>query len=86
METALTEDALLGGSPALLQSRRGYRGGYRRRCLLAARVDAESGERVLDLGAGVGAVGLCLARALPDCTSGRRAAAALAALAERNAA
>ena len=55
--------------------------------LLAAAVDAAPGARVLDLGAGVGAVGLCLAARLPGCTVvGIELQAALAELAERNAA
>ena len=75
METALTEDALLGGRVRLLQPRRGYRVAVDA-VLLAAAVDPAAGERVLDLGAGVGAVGLCLAERVPDCTIvGHRAAA-----------
>lgn len=85
METALTEDALLGGRLRLLQSRRGYRVAIDA-VLLAAAVAAAPGERVLDLGAGVGSVGLCLARRVPDCTIlGIELQPALAQLAERNA-
>lgn len=85
METALTEDALLGGRIRLLQSRRGYRVAIDA-ILLAAAVDPMAGDRVLDLGAGVGAVGLCLARRMPDCTVlGIELQPALAQLAERNA-
>ena len=85
METALTEDALLGGRLRLLQSRRGYRVAIDA-VLLAAAVDAGPGERVLDLGAGVGAVGLCLAARMPGCTFvGIELQPALAELAERNA-
>lgn len=85
METALTEDALLGGRLRLLQSRRGYRVAVDA-VLLAAAVDPAAGDRVLDLGAGVGSVGLCLARRRPDCTIvGIELQPALAQLAERNA-
>lgn len=85
METALTEDALLGGRVRLLQSRRGYRVAIDA-VLLAAAVDPAAGERVLDLGAGVGSVGLCLAKRMPDCTIlGIELQPALAQLAERNA-
>jgi len=85
METALTEDALLGGRLRLLQSRRGYRVAIDA-VLLAAAVEPAPGERVLDLGAGVGSVGLCLAKRMPDCTIlGIELQPALAQLAERNA-
>jgi tRNA1(Val) A37 N6-methylase TrmN6 len=85
METALTEDALLGGRVRLLQSRRGYRVAVDA-VLLAAAVHPGPGERVLDLGAGVGAVSLCLAKRLPDCTIvGIELQPALAQLAQRNA-
>ena len=67
METAPTEDALLGGRIRLLQPPRGYRVAVDA-VLLAAAVDAAPGDRVLDLGAGVGAVGLCLAARVPGCT------------------
>jgi len=85
METALTEDALLGGRVRLLQSRRGYRVAVDA-VLLAAAVHPAPGERVLDLGAGVGAVSLCLAKRVPDCTIvGVELQAALAQLGQRNA-
>ena len=63
---AVTEDRLLGGRVSLLQPRRGYRVAIDA-VLLAAAVDARAGERVLDLGAGVGAVGLCLATRVAGC-------------------
>jgi tRNA1(Val) A37 N6-methylase TrmN6 len=86
MEPALTEDALLGGRVRLLQPARGYRVAVDA-VLLAAAVDAAAGARILDLGAGVGAVGLCLLARLPGCTVvGIELQTALAALAERNAA
>src|SRR3954471_2660838 len=85
METAPTEDALLGGRVRVLQPRRGYRGAVDA-VLLAAAVHPAAGERVLDLGAGVGAVGLCLARRVADCTIvGVELQPALGELARRNA-
>jgi tRNA1(Val) A37 N6-methylase TrmN6 len=86
METALTEDALLGGRVRLLQARRGYRVAVDA-VLLAAAVHPAAGDRVLDLGAGVGAVGLCLAKRVADCTIvGVELQPALAEIARRNAA
>jgi len=86
METALTEDALLGGRVRLLQSPRGYRVAVDA-VLLAAAVHPAPGERVLDLGTGVGAVGLCIAKRVANCTIfGVELQPALAQLAQRNAA
>ena len=86
MEPDLTEDALLGGRVRLLQPRRGYRVAVDA-VLLAAAIDAAPGQHVLDLGAGVGAVGLCLAARVHDCSVvGVEVQPALADLAERNAA
>ena len=85
MEGTLTEDALLGGRVQLLQPARGYRIAIDA-VLLAAAVDAAAGQRILDLGAGVGAVGLCLAARLAGCSVvGIELQPALAELAERNA-
>jgi tRNA1(Val) A37 N6-methylase TrmN6 len=85
METPPTEDALLGGRVRLLQPARGYRIAVDA-VLLAAAVDAAPADRILDLGAGVGAVGLCLTARLPGCiVTGIELQPALAALAERNA-
>jgi tRNA1(Val) A37 N6-methylase TrmN6 len=67
MEKSLTEDALLGGRVRLLQPAKGYRVAVDA-VLLAAAVGARAGDRVLDLGAGVGSVGLCLAARVPGCT------------------
>jgi tRNA1(Val) A37 N6-methylase TrmN6 len=85
MDATLTDDTLLGGRVRLLQPARGYRVAVDA-VLLAAAADAGAADRVLDLGAGVGAVGLCLAARLPGCQIvGIELQAALAALAERNA-
>lgn len=59
----VTEDAFLGGALALLQPRRGYRAGIDAVLLAAAApLNEEHAERVLDAGAGVGVVGLSIAR------------------------
>lgn len=86
MEMEPTENALLGGRVRLLQPSRGYRIAVDA-VLLAAAVEVRAGERVLDLGAGVAAVGLCLAARVRGCTIvGIELQPALAALADRNAA
>jgi tRNA1(Val) A37 N6-methylase TrmN6 len=56
----LTDDAVLGGRLRLKQKRRGHRVGHDA-ILLAAATGARNGDRVVDLGAGVGAAGLALA-------------------------
>jgi len=85
MEMVPTENALLGGRIRLLQPSRGYRVAVDA-VLLAAAIDAGPEDRVLDLGAGVGAVGLCLAARIPGCTiEGIELQPKLAALAARNA-
>jgi tRNA1(Val) A37 N6-methylase TrmN6 len=61
----LTDDAVLGGRLRLTQKRRGHRVGHDA-ILLAAATDARAGDRVIDLGAGVGAAGLALAVRVPD--------------------
>lgn len=60
----VTDDAFLGGRLAILQPSRGYRAGVDA-VLLAAACQADAGVRVLDAGAGVGVVGLCVARRCP---------------------
>jgi tRNA1(Val) A37 N6-methylase TrmN6 len=58
-----TDDAFLGGKLKVLQPRAGYRAGLDA-VMLAAAVPASGSSpmRVLDLGAGVGTAGLCVAR------------------------
>jgi tRNA1(Val) A37 N6-methylase TrmN6 len=55
-----TEDAFLGGQLRLRQPKAGHRAGHDA-MLLAAATPARSGDRVVDLGAGVGGAGLALA-------------------------
>ncbi len=59
----LTDDAFLGGALQILQPRAGYRAGLDA-VMLAAAVP-EAARAVLDVGAGVGTAGLCLARRAP---------------------
>jgi tRNA1(Val) A37 N6-methylase TrmN6 len=59
-----SDDAVLGGRLRLLQPRGGHRFGHDA-ILLAAAVGARAGERVLELGSGVGAAGLALAARIP---------------------
>ena len=65
-ETAakVTDDRILGGRVSLRQPAKGYRAGMDA-ALLAAACDAAAGERVLDLGCGVGAVMLAAAARRP---------------------
>lgn len=67
----LTDDAFLGGALQILQPRAGYRAGLDA-VMLAAAVPTLDGQGagdephpVLDVGAGVGTAGLCLARRAP---------------------
>lgn len=66
MTESLSEDRLLGGRVHLIQPVAGYRVAIDP-VLLAAAVPAVPGNTVLDVGAGVGAAALCLARRVPDC-------------------
>jgi tRNA1(Val) A37 N6-methylase TrmN6 len=59
-----TEDAFLGGQLRLRQPKSGHRAGHDA-MLLAAATPVRSGDRVVDLGAGVGAAGLAVARRVP---------------------
>lgn len=63
----LTHDTLLGGRVKIAQPKGGYRVAVDP-VLLAAAVPAAPGERLADLGAGTGAVTLCLAARIPECT------------------
>jgi tRNA1(Val) A37 N6-methylase TrmN6 len=65
--SAVTDDAFLGGALRILQPKDGYRAGIDA-VLLAASAGAKAGrgERVLDVGAGVGVVGLAVARRIAD--------------------
>ena len=65
--TGVTSDAFLGGALNVLQPARGYRAGIDA-VLLAAAAPGGAGRqvRVLDAGAGVGAVGLCVGRRITD--------------------
>ncbi len=58
---AVSEDAVLGGSLVLRQPKSGHRVGHDA-ILLAAATSARAGEHAVDLGAGVGAAVLALAR------------------------
>lgn len=63
----VTLDQFLGGALTLTQPARGYRAGIDP-VLLAATCTAAAGSRIIDCGAGVGTVGLSLARRLPNVT------------------
>ena len=62
---SITEDAILGGRLRLQQPRAGHRVGHDA-ILLAAACPATAGDRVVELGAGVGAAGLALALRVPS--------------------
>jgi tRNA1(Val) A37 N6-methylase TrmN6 len=64
---AFTDDAALGGRLTLRQPARGHRFGHDA-ILLAAATPAAAGEVAIDLGAGVGAAGLALARRVAGVT------------------
>jgi tRNA1(Val) A37 N6-methylase TrmN6 len=69
VETAfnVSEDAVLGGRLILHQPIKGHRVGHDA-ILLAAACAAHSGEHLVDLGSGVGAAGLAVARRVNDLT------------------
>ena len=84
-EPGLTRDTLLDGRVVLWQPAQGYRAAIDP-VLLAAAVEAWAGAKVLDLGCGVGTIGLCLLARCPKISvTGLEIEAALVALAERNA-
>src|SRR6201999_3424895 len=62
-----TEDGFLGGKLRLRQPKSGHRAGHDA-ILLAAATPARSGDRVLDLGAGVGTAGLAVAARIAEIT------------------
>jgi tRNA1(Val) A37 N6-methylase TrmN6 len=65
VESATSEDAVLGGRLLLRQPLKGHRVGHDG-ILLAAACAARPGQHLIDLGAGVGAAGLAVARRVPD--------------------
>ncbi len=84
-DPSLTFDAFLNGRINAWQPERGYRAGTDA-VTLAAAVPAEPGQSVLDVGCGVGVVGLCLAARVEGVVlSGIEVQANYAALARRNA-
>lgn len=60
-EPDVTDNAFLDGALRIFQPREGYRAAIDAVCLAAA-VPARPGDRVLDIGMGVGVTGLCLSR------------------------
>lgn len=66
-EPALTADTVLGGRVVLHQPAAGYRAAIDP-VLLAAAISARPGDRVADLGCGVGTAGLCLLARVPEIT------------------
>jgi tRNA1(Val) A37 N6-methylase TrmN6 len=61
----VTEDAVLGGRLIVRQPRKGHRVGHDA-MLLAAACSAQPRDRLIELGAGVGAAGLAVARRIDD--------------------
>lgn len=64
MTEALSHDAFLGGKVMLVQPKGGVRSGSDA-VFLAAATGARDGDRVLDVGCGAGAAGLCLKARVP---------------------
>lgn len=85
-EIAVSRDTLLGGRVEFLQPKQGFRAAIDA-VLLAAALPATPGQRVLDVGCGVGTAGLCLARRIEDVSvDGVDVQADLVGLARENAA
>lgn len=83
-DTGLTRDRVLGGRVILWQQARGYRVAIDP-VFLAAAIEPGAGARVLDLGCGVGAIGLCLLARFPGIrVTGLELNPELAALARRS--
>ncbi|MDV4145030.1 tRNA1(Val) (adenine(37)-N6)-methyltransferase [Shimia sp. FJ5] len=81
-----SENAYLGGRLTIRQPAQGYRAGVDP-VLLAAATEARAGDRVLELGCGVGTAALCLAARVPGlAVTGVELQADYAALARENAA
>ncbi len=79
-----TEDSLLGGRVKIWQPADGYRIAIDT-VLLAAAAQVQPGERVLELGSGVGGAALCLAHRVAGCkVTGLEVAPDLVAAARRN--
>jgi len=84
-DSGLTRDAFLGGRVRAWQPKTGFRSGVDA-VLLAASCAAAPGDRVLDLGCGVGVAVLCLAARVPGiAAAGLELQADYADLARRNA-
>ncbi|WP_233544894.1 tRNA1(Val) (adenine(37)-N6)-methyltransferase [Pseudooceanicola sediminis] len=86
MDEDLSRDRFLGGRLTLLQPRRGYRAGVDP-VFLAASVQAQAGQSLLDLGCGGGVAALCAGARIPGMSlAGLERQAPYAELARRNAA
>ncbi len=85
-DSDLTRDGFLGGALQIMQPKSGYRAGTDP-VFLAAAVPARAGQRVLELGCGVGVASLCLAhRVAALAMTGLEIQPAYADLAQKNAA